>query len=351
MALNSSGPISLVGCCTGVSIRKELGLSGALGMTCTAVRGLAGVASGAITMPGNFYGKSASVPYMCITTVGATVYTCCSYFNCGNIKTAIWLGSGSFTVNALGTTSGYGNRVGTLFAGGGGGGSNFNAGGGGNIDGGIHPNSVSGIATCGQVVTQRTYSVTVGGGGSGGSSCTGGNGTNSFISCFTSSGSGGGGARNICSGRYGCSSSGCARYRSCSSKSGSYVAGAGGGGASGTGSGGNACGGGNGGTAGSPPGGYGNRVSAAASPGGGGGGGYCNYHWNSSNGLACGRQGANIGGTPGNAGVGGIAINGSVTRSPGSATPNGSGGGGGASGRSAGGSGASGFVVLKWRYK
>ena len=58
MAINSSGPVSLVGCCSGVSIRKELGLSGALGLTCTSVRGLAGVASGAITMPGNFYGKS-----------------------------------------------------------------------------------------------------------------------------------------------------------------------------------------------------------------------------------------------------------------------------------------------------
>jgi hypothetical protein len=64
MALNSSGPISLVGCCTGVSIRKELGLSGALGMTCTAVRGLAGVACGAIVMPGSFYGKSAASYWM-----------------------------------------------------------------------------------------------------------------------------------------------------------------------------------------------------------------------------------------------------------------------------------------------
>jgi hypothetical protein len=60
MTINASGPVSLVGCCSGVSIRKELGLSGALGLTCTSVRTLAGVASGAITMPGNFYGKSSS---------------------------------------------------------------------------------------------------------------------------------------------------------------------------------------------------------------------------------------------------------------------------------------------------
>ena len=78
MALNSSGPISLVGCCTGVSIRKELGLSGALGMTCTSVRGLAGVASGAIVMPTNFYGKSngISVSYLLVASGGGGGTTC-----------------------------------------------------------------------------------------------------------------------------------------------------------------------------------------------------------------------------------------------------------------------------------
>ena len=178
-------------------------------------------------------------PYMCITTVGATVYTCCSYFTCGNVKTAVWLASGSFTVNSLGTTSGYGNRVGTLFAGGGGGGSYINGGGGGGINGGVHPNTIAGIATCTNtynIVTTKTYTVTVGGGGSGSSSCTAGNGTNSYISCFVSSGGGGGGARGIYSGHYGSICAGCASEISNSSKTGSYVSGAGGGGASGTGS-------------------------------------------------------------------------------------------------------------------
>ena len=330
-ATGASSPISVSGLSASTSYTFKVRAHNSKGYGC-----YSGTASATTQSP----------PYMCITTVGATVYTSCSYYTCGNVKTAVWLNSGSFTVNSLGTASGYGNRVGVLFAGGGGGGSSFNAGGGGNIDGGIHPNSIAGIATCGQVVTARTYSVTVGGGGSGGSSCSGGNGTNSYIPCFVSLGSGGGGARNICSGRYGSTCSGCARARYCSSKTASYFAGAGGGGAAsgGRGCGGTCLGGGNGGASTAPSYGYFNRTSCQAVTGGGGGGGYCNYYWNSSNGVGYGRGG-------GNAGVGGITINGSTTRSPGSAPANSSGGGGGASGRSAGGSGGSGFVVLKWRYR
>lgn len=60
MTLNSSGPISLAGSTTGQSIALELGLSAtaAISLNTTAVRTLAGVPSGAITMPTNFYGKS-----------------------------------------------------------------------------------------------------------------------------------------------------------------------------------------------------------------------------------------------------------------------------------------------------
>lgn len=59
MALNATGAISLAGTTTGQSIALELGLSGTaqITMNCTAVRTLAGVASGAITLS-NFYGKS-----------------------------------------------------------------------------------------------------------------------------------------------------------------------------------------------------------------------------------------------------------------------------------------------------
>lgn len=61
MTLNASGPISLGGPTTGQSINLELsqGASAQVSLNDTNVRTLAGVASGAITMPTNFYGKSA----------------------------------------------------------------------------------------------------------------------------------------------------------------------------------------------------------------------------------------------------------------------------------------------------
>jgi hypothetical protein len=60
MALNSSGPISLAGTTAGVSIEIENGGNGTtqISLNDTAVRSLAGVPSGAITMPTDFYGKS-----------------------------------------------------------------------------------------------------------------------------------------------------------------------------------------------------------------------------------------------------------------------------------------------------
>jgi hypothetical protein len=61
MTLNSSGPISLGGTGTNASINLELGQSATaqISMNDANVRTLAGVASGAITMPTDFYGKSA----------------------------------------------------------------------------------------------------------------------------------------------------------------------------------------------------------------------------------------------------------------------------------------------------
>ena len=60
MALNSSGPISLAGTVAGQSIELELLGNGStqISLNDAAVRTLAGVPSGAITMPTNFYGKS-----------------------------------------------------------------------------------------------------------------------------------------------------------------------------------------------------------------------------------------------------------------------------------------------------
>ena len=69
MALNTSGPIALAGATAGVSIAVELGLgtTTAISLNQAAVRTLAGVPSGAIIMPTNFYGKS-NAPI--VTTTG-----------------------------------------------------------------------------------------------------------------------------------------------------------------------------------------------------------------------------------------------------------------------------------------
>jgi hypothetical protein len=60
MTLNATGPISLGGATAGQSINLELGQSATATTSLNAsnVRTLAGVPSGAITMPTNFYGKS-----------------------------------------------------------------------------------------------------------------------------------------------------------------------------------------------------------------------------------------------------------------------------------------------------
>jgi hypothetical protein len=61
MTLNASGPISLGGATTGQSINLELSQisTATISLNDTNVRTLAGVSSGAITMPTNFWGKSA----------------------------------------------------------------------------------------------------------------------------------------------------------------------------------------------------------------------------------------------------------------------------------------------------
>jgi hypothetical protein len=64
MALNPSGAISLGGPTAGQSIAVELGLSptATISLNGTNVRTLAGVASGAIVMPTNFWGKALFTP-------------------------------------------------------------------------------------------------------------------------------------------------------------------------------------------------------------------------------------------------------------------------------------------------
>lgn len=77
MALNGSGPISLAGSTAGESIAVELGLSptGAISLNDAAVRTLAGVPSGAIVMPTNFYGKSNRVTASATISSNTNNYT------------------------------------------------------------------------------------------------------------------------------------------------------------------------------------------------------------------------------------------------------------------------------------
>jgi hypothetical protein len=72
MTLNSSGPISLGGSTAGQSINLELGKSATatVSLNDTDVRTLAGVASGAIVMPTNFYGKSAVTIFLADESFG-----------------------------------------------------------------------------------------------------------------------------------------------------------------------------------------------------------------------------------------------------------------------------------------
>ena len=78
MALNSSGPISLGGTTAGQSIALENGGTGTstISLNDAAVRSLAGVPSGAIIMPTNFYGKS-NATYM-IANWGQITVTACA---------------------------------------------------------------------------------------------------------------------------------------------------------------------------------------------------------------------------------------------------------------------------------
>ena len=77
MTLNTTGPISLGGSTTGQSINLELSQSATaqVSMDDANVRSLAGVASGAITMPTDFYGKSAGTPVITLTSRNVTSFS------------------------------------------------------------------------------------------------------------------------------------------------------------------------------------------------------------------------------------------------------------------------------------
>jgi len=110
MALNASGPISLGGTTAGQSIAVENGGSGTaqISLNDTAVRTLAGVASGAITMPTNFWGKSNHVPFSTkVTYTADSTLTIPSGLGITAARVKAW-GAGGGNYKLIGTSSGGG---------------------------------------------------------------------------------------------------------------------------------------------------------------------------------------------------------------------------------------------------
>lgn len=77
MTLNASGQLSLAGSTVGQSVALELGLTATtqIGLGCANVRTLAGVATGAITLPTNLWGKSNNVAFASQTYSTAGTYS------------------------------------------------------------------------------------------------------------------------------------------------------------------------------------------------------------------------------------------------------------------------------------
>ena len=178
--------ISTPGCitATGTSPISVTGLSSSTAYTFK-VRAHNSKGYGCYSGSSNSITTATPASYMSISTSGACVYTC------GNYKTAVFYGNGSFTVNSLGNSGAgnYGYQINTIaVGGGGGGGSCYGGGGGGGAGLVIIYNGCLSIAGGGSVgVTATSYSVTVGAGGIGGGNYNSGsrtiasNGSNSFI--------------------------------------------------------------------------------------------------------------------------------------------------------------------------
>jgi len=120
MTMVSSGAISLAGSCVcgslNRSVEKELGGSGtsALGLGCSSVRTLAGVASGAISLS-NLYGKSNYTPALRVSTstvVSGATFTVPSGTPSGTTYTYLIVGGGGgsagFTSKSSGSKGGGG---------------------------------------------------------------------------------------------------------------------------------------------------------------------------------------------------------------------------------------------------
>lgn len=298
--MNSSGPISLGGATAGQSIAVENGGSGTatISLNDSAVRTLAGVASGTITMPTNFYGKSnrAAISY---TFASSTANASLNVSGIGGyvagktditvtINSGVYLyatSTGSYGLNLSGGTSGDTitlRNAGYIMGQGGKGCMWSCAGGCAGQPGGPAFNVATGVG-----ITINNSGGYIGGGGGGGGNtryCIGGGGGGA--------GGGKGGARGNCFGHYDCGGNG------------------GGPGSSGARGGGNGCGG------------YGGGGGGRIMPGSGGaaGGSACN---------TAGYGGGAGGGGVGNGGSGGSGGNAGSNAGGGPAGPYSAGGGGG----------------------
>ena len=112
MVLNASGPISLAGATAGVSIAVELGLgtTTAISLNQAAVRTLAGVPSGAIVMPTNFYGKSSvtaiSYTFTTSTQNASLAITAISGYVAGHSAATVTVNSGVYLWSSVYTSAG-----------------------------------------------------------------------------------------------------------------------------------------------------------------------------------------------------------------------------------------------------
>lgn len=204
MALNSSGPISLGGTTAGQSIELENGGNGTtqISLNDAAVRSLAGVPSGAITMPTNFYGKAneffltistnqtnANLRSLAVTAGWNQSSKVTATINSGVIVSSNSTGTAALTVDGSWpggvTLVNNGTIVGMGGAGGGGGqaiGSIYYSGAGGSSGG-------TGLSVSAAVSVNNGSGVIAGGGGGGG----GQNGYRAGCDCGGFYGAGGGG--------------------------------------------------------------------------------------------------------------------------------------------------------------
>jgi hypothetical protein len=108
MTLNASGAISLAGTTAGQSIEVELGGSGTaqISLNDSNVRTLAGVPSGAIIMPTNFWGKSNGTPGVTFRASAQLRSTWSAYLSVGAPVSSIAFGNSTYVVSGGDSTNG-----------------------------------------------------------------------------------------------------------------------------------------------------------------------------------------------------------------------------------------------------